>query len=231
MYIPLPRNQSYHLPKPHVKPDALVAAALLKLARRGAASVNDFGAGVGQYGRTLLSLDPKVRYRAYDGAGDVWASTAGFVHWFDLTRPLSLPRADWVLSLEVGEHIPAEREAVVLRNIHAHNCRGVILSWAELGQAGTHHVNNHGAPYLIQRFTDLGYRLDVAQTMLLRGTPGQRWDGNSSVGRRARRADLSLAWPLRRLATVGIRQVYDWFQRTLLVFERRTPPAGCRSDF
>jgi hypothetical protein len=43
-----------------------------------------------------------------------------------LTLPLALPITDWVLSLEVGEHVPSASEGMLIRNIHRHNCKGVI---------------------------------------------------------------------------------------------------------
>jgi len=104
-------------------------------------SLNDFGAGVGQYGHALRAVDMHIRWRGWDGAGNVAQWSRGFVQWFDLTLPtLSLPRADWVMCMEVAEHIPSEHEAAVVRNLHAHNCRGIILSWASLGQNGHNHV-------------------------------------------------------------------------------------------
>ena len=45
-----------------------------------------------------------------------------------------------MLSLEVGEHVPSQHEAVLIRNLHALNCRGIILSWASLWQSGHGHV-------------------------------------------------------------------------------------------
>ena len=54
--------------------------------------------------------------------------------------PLSF-RADWVLSLEVGEHVPPAHEMMYLRNLHAHACQGLVLSWAYLGKYGVGHVN------------------------------------------------------------------------------------------
>ena len=47
----------------------------------------------------------------------------GFV---DLTLPSLALERDWVVSLEVGEHIPREHEYTFLRNLHAHNCVGVL---------------------------------------------------------------------------------------------------------
>jgi hypothetical protein len=74
----------------------------------------DDGAGVGQYGHRLRSEDPDLLWTAYDGAGNVEEYTDGFVSWLDLTIPLSLPRADWVVSFDVGEHVPAPFEATVI---------------------------------------------------------------------------------------------------------------------
>ena len=80
------------------------------------------------------------------------------MRFIDLSMPLSLPRADYVLSMEVGEHIPREYEFMYVRNLHAHNCRGIVLSWAILGQRGNSHVNNHANRYIVDVFYELGYR-------------------------------------------------------------------------
>ena len=56
-------------------------------------SLADFGAGVGAYGHALLSIDPRIPYRGFDGAGNVERATHGFVRWFDLSLDLSLPSA------------------------------------------------------------------------------------------------------------------------------------------
>jgi hypothetical protein len=60
----------------------------------------------------------------FDGAGNVEEVTGGFVRFADLSLPLQMPRADWVVALEVGEHIPSAFEPTFVRNLHAHNCRG-----------------------------------------------------------------------------------------------------------
>ena len=79
--VALSHNQSYFLPRHHGVADAIVAGVLTRLLRRPHAadrpapspaywSLADFGAGVGQYGHALLSLDPEHQYRGYDGAGN-----------------------------------------------------------------------------------------------------------------------------------------------------------------
>ena len=161
--VELPNNESYSLPYPHIAAEQGLVDLLLsdELSRSTRVDqrlrINDFGAGVGQYGHALLSRDPRFRWRGFDGAGNVEAFTSGFVEWFDLTMPLSLPKSDWVLCLEVGEHVPNAFEAMVVRNLHAHNLRGLVLSWAVPNQTGTAHINNHRNGYIRRIFTGLGY--------------------------------------------------------------------------
>ena len=173
----------------------------------GRYSINDFGAGIGQYGHALLSADPRHRWSGYDGAGNVEEVTDGFVQFFDLTLPLSLPRADWVLSLEVGEHIPRDYEMNYLRNLHAHNCRGMVLSWAYLGKWGVGHVNTHSGAYLLNATAALGYTLDQSATQLLKNSR-QRRDRHSGT------PNVSAPW--------------SWL-RTVAVYRRITPltDGGC----
>jgi len=119
--------------------------------------------------------------------------------------PLALPMADWVLSLEAGEHIPSSGEQMYVRNLHAHNCRGVILSWAALRQGGNHHINNHGNAYVIELFTELGYRHMHSLSHSL------RFDLNRSVP--------------------GFHR-FTMLRSTLMAFERHTPidAPGCTKD-
>ena len=98
--------------------------------------------------------------------------TNGFVRFIDLTFPLALPRADWVLSLEVGEHIPAKMEGMYLRNLHAHNCRGIVISWAGPGQRGTGHINLRPRKYALERFAELGYQPNEPLLEKIRASPG-----------------------------------------------------------
>ena len=178
-------NETHILPAGHYPADrnvVFVLAALLSnripsLAIDRPQSINDFGAGVGQYGHALRSIDPNVAWSGFDGAGNVESYTKGFVRFFDLTLPLNLPRADWVLSLEVGEHLPSSMEAMYLRNLHAHQCRGIIGSWAALGQAGTGHINNHRREYVVRRFEELGYERHEELERLLRTNVQRLNDG------------------------------------------------------
>ena len=90
-----------------------------------------------------------------------------------------------MISFEVGEHVPHHKEGVVIRNLHAHNCVGVILSWAVLGQRGHHHVNNHANDYLVDIFQQLGYRHDHKASQAFRATarehPQSTWFTRSTM--------------------------------------------------
>ena len=176
-------RQQYRLPPAHVPADEGLVRALLRLVLRASPhrlnSLNDFGAGVGQYGHSLLTLEPSLRYRGYDGAGDVRRYTDGFVRFVDLSMPLSLPRADYVLSVEVGEHIPPEHEFMYVRNLHAHNCRGIVLSWANLEQIGVAHVNTHSRKYLLNLLASLGYVHNAKVSRALRAASSHGWLKNN----------------------------------------------------
>ncbi|CAG5124210.1 unnamed protein product, partial [Candidula unifasciata] len=53
------------------------------------------------------------------------------VKFLDLTAPqYGLPAYDWVVSVEVGEHIPAKFEDIYLDNLARHAKEGIVLSWA-----------------------------------------------------------------------------------------------------
>ena len=105
------------------------------------------------------------------------------------------------VSLEVGEHVPNQHEMTFVRNLHAHNCLGIVLSWATLGKWGVGHVNNHRPAYLIKIFSALGYH----------------YNAKASFALHANRTHNVL-----RLRNVS----QPWFWVNALVFERITPLDG-----
>lgn len=119
------------------------------------AHVVDVGAGFGQLGRTWRKMNISNRYTAYDGG----AHNISDVHikYVDLSIPWPLVVGDFVISTEVGEHIPREKEMEYIYNLHTHNKKGVIISWAGLNQGGYGHVNTHSMQYVINIFNELGY--------------------------------------------------------------------------
>jgi len=163
----------YLLPLHHVVADDVLVSVLAEkvlLREDGSCchSITDLGAGVGQIGHALRARLPQLEYHGYDGAGNVEEFTKNYVNFTDLTIPLILKPTDWVISSEVGEHIPHMKEAQVIANLHAHNCKGVILTWAVVGQGGNGHVNCHSSTYLTKIFEDLGYKKNDGLTAALR---------------------------------------------------------------
>ncbi|CAE7208714.1 GALS1 [Symbiodinium natans] len=174
------------LPRFHVEFDKGLATGLAKLVLKDGDSVTDCGAGVGQAGHMLRALLPNLQYRGYDGAGNAEEFTKGFVRFADLSYPMKLAVSDWVISLEVGEHIPHEAEKEVVANLHAHNRKGLILSWAHLKQNGHGHVNCHSKEYILKLFGELGYKYDAPVSEALRDSATKPWlKANVMILRRA----------------------------------------------
>jgi len=101
--------------------------------------IYDAGCGIGEYLKQLeedgftnlvgFEGDPPVK-KVFD---NIWKQ--------DLTQPIPDAEKGHMLLLEVGEHIPAEFESVLIDNV-SRLCRGyLVLSWAVPGQDGYGHVN------------------------------------------------------------------------------------------
>ena len=178
----------------------------------------DIGAGVGQYGHALLARDRSSRYRGVDGAGDVEEMTASFVRFADLTQEnLALPKACWVVSFAVAEHVPRPSERAYVRNLHAHACRGVVLHWGPPGVSGRAHVNTRPPPYVQNLFAGLGYREAAVWSRAFRYGFG-KVPGNRSIVRKG--IHFPAIWKAERGPH------FPWFTSGLsstMVFERHTP--------
>lgn len=86
----------------------------------------------------------------------------------DFTEPLVWTTYDWVLCLEVGEHIPQEFEKVFLDNLDKLNKNGIILSWAVPGQGGDGHINCQTNEEVISKLKDYGYEFRPDESRQLR---------------------------------------------------------------
>ena len=84
---------------------------------------------------------------------------------------------DFILCLEVGEHVPKEFESVLLSNIDKHlNPNGtLVLSWAVVGQGGFGHVNCQNNDYVIQTMESRGYSVNTTTSYLLRKSSTLPW--------------------------------------------------------
>ncbi|KAL1500134.1 hypothetical protein AB1Y20_012806 [Prymnesium parvum] len=148
--------------------DRPLAAALLAFFRQeGAASVVDLGCGTGEYVRHFAAHG--LAAAGFDGNPATAELSGGLCGVKDLSVAEEAAEAyDWVLSLEVGEHLPPRHEAAFLHNLHAHNRRGVVLSWAVKGQGGVGHVNEQDNAYVEARLRERGYARDAAAEAALR---------------------------------------------------------------
>ena len=73
-----------------------------------------------------------------------------------------------------------------MRNLHAHNCIGIVLSWGLLAQGGLAHINNHPPEYVIETFEQLGYVRDAATVSQLFNSSEHQVTRNLHVFRRLR---------------------------------------------
>lgn len=110
------------------------------LMQAGCKSVADMGAGIGHYGETLAALGFGVF--SCDGTPGVDEATGGRVCEKDLSKKQKMGMQwDAVMSLEVGQFIPKEREKDFVGNLARHAATAVILTWGTPGQRGQGHVN------------------------------------------------------------------------------------------
>jgi SAM-dependent methyltransferase len=158
------------------KVDRKLLSAICKTVSPGG-SIVDVGCGSGDLAVELQELGYYVT--AIDGVVPAEAKIA--IRPADLSLPLDKEAfADvvrrWAICIEVGEHIPADRESVFLDNLCWLGPKGVICSWALPGQRGRGHVNCLDPHVVAARICDRGFYLDWDATSIARGTAGDGWD-------------------------------------------------------
>jgi hypothetical protein len=127
----------------------------------------DLGCGIGNYVQHLRNRD--LCTDGYDGNPDTPMLTNKVCGVLDLSTSKKLSiEYDWVISLEVGEHIPKEYEDVFIDNLHINNKKGIILSWAIEGQPGIGHVNCRNNSYIVNKLKELSYEYDIPATNQMR---------------------------------------------------------------
>ena len=100
-------------------------------------------------------------------------ATQGLVLTADLATNLTLPEADWVLCLEVAEHVPPEFESTFLSNLNRHARKGVVLSWSS-ERRGLGHRNPQSEAYAIGRMQSLGFAFDSSKSEALRHSASRK---------------------------------------------------------
>jgi SAM-dependent methyltransferase len=151
----------------HIHDRSLANALTQYLLEIDTTTVVDFGCGLGDYARAFKFAGLKVE--AYDGNPNTEAISEGTGKVLDLSKPFYLGKKfDVVMSLEVGEHIPAEFEDQFIDNITKHAKKHLIISWAVEGQGGSGHVNCKNNDYIIEQVVDRGFKYNAEASEALR---------------------------------------------------------------
>lgn len=130
-------------------------------------SLVDFGCGMGNYVKTFQ--ENNINAIGFDGNPNTPELTNNLCHILDLSVPKQFDQPfDWVMSLEVGEHLPQNFEDVFIENLHNNNKYGIVLSWAVKGQGGHGHFNEQNNDYIKSKICKLGYVNDIESENKLR---------------------------------------------------------------
>lgn len=134
--------------------------------------VIDFGCGNGFYVAGLVHNGFKAL--GFEGTdSDNFLCNKEHVVIGDLTEPIQvvLPIAGFpvpikgsVISLEVGEHLPASAQETFMQTLVNHCKKHLILSWAEIGQPGIGHINCRSQEDVIQDVEIRGFKLNKEAT-------------------------------------------------------------------
>lgn len=135
--------------------------------------VVEFGSGTGKYIDYFRAN--KIIARGYDGVSDILVRSGGIINHVDLTERVNVGSADFVVCLEVAEHIPKKFEEIFLRNIVTHSEKSIILSWAPPSQTGVGHVNTKERDDVIEMLSVRGYLVNEAATSMLVGAATLPW--------------------------------------------------------
>lgn len=136
--------------------------------------VLDLGCGLGMYARRLQAEG--FHCDAYDGNPNTATLSGGLANTLDCSQPFRLQRQyDCVMSLEVGEHIPAEFEDTFLENVCVHATRYSLLSWAVEGQPGTGHINCRNNDHVITQMNARHFEINPDVSAYLRARASLWW--------------------------------------------------------
>ena len=178
----------------HVTFDDGLGEVVAKLV--GTGTLLDVGAGVGQLGYYLQKHQYPVKWYGFDGGENIkdfvgrtipmrkksgnkpWPKSffeqnfvVPQVCWVDASSPVRWKKSyDWVLSVEVGEHIDRSKERVFIENLITPAKKGIILSWATVGQRGYQHINERSNEYIIGIMKTYGFSLDERLTNSFRNS-------------------------------------------------------------
>jgi cyclopropane fatty-acyl-phospholipid synthase-like methyltransferase len=157
--------------------DIGLANALVELFKN--CTVLDLGCGQGRYVQKLNDCECSIMATGMDGSPDSFIGDNCFTK--DLTIPFVYKDfgkiSDWVMSLEVGEHIPKEYTQTFIKNIKNNSTKGIVISWAIPGQGGDGHVNELPNEEVIKMFSEYAY--DAKTSQHLRNSADLWWFKNT----------------------------------------------------
>ena len=138
----------------------------------------DFGCGMGSYVQHFKKNNLNVS--GYDGNPNTPKLTNNTCDVLDLSNPIKFNTPfSWVMSLEVGEHLPKKFEDIFINNLHQNNENGIVLSWAVKGQGGYGHFNEQNNDYIKSKICKLGYINDIESEEQLRKHSSLYWFKNT----------------------------------------------------
>ena len=161
----------------HVFDPVLASSIVNFLKQKNIKSVYDFGCGHGNY--TNYLNENEIICSGFDGNPYTENITNGVCKVLDLSIPASLEPVEYVLTLEVAEHLPKQFENFFIENVNKHNTKGVILSWAIVGQGGDGHFNEQNNDYVKNLFSNLGYKNLLEEEQKLRINSTLPWFKNT----------------------------------------------------
>ena len=158
--------------------EGLAKAILSYLKKQNVKKIADFGCGHGQY--TFFFEKENLKCDGFDGNPDTPKITKNKCKVLDLTKKfVSETKWEYIISLEVGEHLPKKFEKIFIQNLDDNNTKGIILSWALVGQGGYGHFNERNNDYIKNIFTKLGYYNDINAETYLRNNAIVDWFKNT----------------------------------------------------
>jgi cyclopropane fatty-acyl-phospholipid synthase-like methyltransferase len=134
----------------------------------------DLGCGLGNYTKELNN--EVTQCDGFDGNPNTPELTNNICKVLDLSIPQTFNAPyDWVMSLEVGEHIPKIHEQTFINNICGAAKNGILMSWAVKGQGGKGHFNEQNNDYIIDLLQKNGFQYDLNVSRHLRNNCTLWW--------------------------------------------------------
>jgi len=134
--------------------------------------IADIGCGNGEYveffrevGLCAWGVDGNPRTKEF----------CSFCDTFDITKDEELDESDWVLCLEVAEHIPPQHEQKLLDLLARTARTGIVLSWFPIEGHGIGHFNPRDNLYVQNKLSELGFTFLPEATERLRKSASLWW--------------------------------------------------------